>query len=693
MAQLADQLSLLAEAGTAITFDALGLSPDVVVGQSAQVAAGPFAPFLAEALAHAFDHDDQPLAAAEFAAGLADQTSVLHLTGALETLLASTTTVTAMAKPLHDVLLAGVAGSVAQSPLLAAARLEGTVRLAVSKAVTPFALWAALENLPSNAPEDFDERLPRVLGVALDCWSGESAVADAIRAQLRRLSATDGADTDAMFELGCDELRAALAGHDTPSVTGHLAEARALFATVVAAEEARHDAQAYAAVCDAITAFTAGDAVGVGQAADRLEWAVTQHHAWMAGLHQPAWLRPRLSAEIAWHGLVLQLQAAADRLDQDVWMDGAWSALDAVLNAYAASRTVHPVGGADELRGLATLIEPAIEDSFLRKQALLETLRYAATHRPQPDGFSADTATVVLANVESRAVRLVAGSARARRTPGAQEEQEDPASAADPEPRLHELAPSLVRALGVAGAASVARNLDDEDLRRVEGLVHDGDTARLRSADPVITPLTDRLMRELGEHEHFTGQVRQTFSVLVDQTLKFLKSRADLTSGSLVGRGAFDYRRKPESGERDAVEADLQRDFHHWLLAGPLYNAVSVEPIDLALGRADVLVQLGPLRYLTEIKKDSELRDLGTTAGREKLEAKYLAQAAEYSNTNTPFGQLLLLDLSSKDKTGTLRVDELVWTTLHRPTGATVDRAVVVGVVTGNRPTPSAYSA
>lgn len=74
------------------------------------------------------------------------------------------------------------------------------------------------------------------------------------------------------------------------------------------------------------------------------------------------------------------------------------------------------------------------------------------------------------------------------------------------------------------------------------------------------------------------------------------------------------------------------------------------------------------------------------------LEGRYLAQAAEYSNTNAPFGQLLILDLRPKSDTqGNMRVDEVVWTAVHRPKGATVDRAVVVGIVAGNRVT-SSYS-
>ncbi|CAM5657126.1 hypothetical protein GCM10010261_62580 [Streptomyces pilosus] len=205
-------------------------------------------------------------------------------------------------------------------------------------------------------------------------------------------------------------------------------------------------------------------------------------------------------------------------------------------------------------------------------------------------------------------------------------------------------------------------------------------------------PKLDQLMAELSAHPSFTGEVRRTFSVLVEQTLLFLKSRSDITRTNLFGstkKGEpppFDYRRKPE-GDRKPVEADLQRDFHQWLQKGPLHHVVLVEPVDVGMGRADVMVHFGSLRYLTEIKQDATDNDP------QYLESRYLTQAAEYSNTNAPFGQLLILDLTPKNKTqGNLRVDEVAWTTTHRPRGATTGRAVVVGTVAGNRTTPSAYS-
>ncbi len=54
------------------------------------------------------------------------------------------------------------------------------------------------------------------------------------------------------------------------------------------------------------------------------------------------------------------------------------------------------------------------------------------------------------------------------------------------------------------------------------------------------------------------------------------------------------------------------------------------------------MVHFGPLRYLTEIKQD------GDNNSRSHIEGKYLTQEAEYTNTNAPFGQLLVLDLTPK---------------------------------------------
>lgn len=165
----------------------------------------------------------------------------------------------------------------------------------------------------------------------------------------------------------------------------------------------------------------------------------------------------------------------------------------------------------------------------------------------------------------------------------------------------------------------------------------------------------------------------------------FLFSRADLTKKTLGWPKKKDYRRLLKKGEKKPLEEELQQDYHQWLSTGPLAGLCAVEMSDVATGRADVLVAFGTIRYLTEIKRHT------VRADKAKLEAKYLQQAAEYGNTNVPFGQLLVLDLAPHPD-GAPRIDESVWVARHKPHGANLDRSVVVGVVAGNRPTPSGLS-
>ncbi|WP_372346603.1 hypothetical protein [Streptomyces sp. KL116D] len=51
------------------------------------------------------------------------------------------------------------------------------------------------------------------------------------------MSVDEAADVDALFELGCDRLRTALAATDLKEVSRQIVEARSLFAAAEAAEE------------------------------------------------------------------------------------------------------------------------------------------------------------------------------------------------------------------------------------------------------------------------------------------------------------------------------------------------------------------------------------------------------------------------------------------------------------------------
>lgn len=686
---LADRLThLSATRNDMMTFDAIGLEAHQVQNEIVDVAAGHLAPLLAEAVVHAVDTGDSTWKPAVelFPRSFTQQKSLLALSESMETILSNSAAAKSLGKALNAALLDGLDDTISSGPLLAAARLEGAIRLAVSKAVTPYPVWAVLEDLTADGPDDFNERLPRILGVALDCWAqSDTTIASTVRELLQQLSTDDAANVDAMFELGCDQLRVGCAAESLADASTHVSEARRYFAAAEAAEECRDDAAAYHAVCDAVLAFAAGNYPHVSEAAAKLEAVLERRAAWLRGTHQPSWLQPRRSVEIAWNILLLQLQAASSELATDVWMT-PWAALDAVLTAYRSSRTVRPLGN-DTSNGLAALVEPTVEDALLRKESFLAALRHATKHpgdHPQRL-FDADTAATILSRIDARqTISRGHGST-------AIGDDDDPGGAAADE-RLYRRAPSVIQQIGLAAARELGAHLDDANLAIIEGLAHDSDVARLRTTDPLISRLLDSFFEELSNHPDFVGGVRRTYSALVTQTLLFLKSRTDLTRTSLFGKGKkgdppYDYRRKPEKGQRQALEDDLQRDFHEWLQAGPLHSVVRVEPVNVALGRADIEIHFGSLRYLTEIKKDS------TSNSRQHIEDSYLTQAAEYSITNAPFGQLLVLDLTDKRKSaGTLRLNEATWIAKHRPIGAREDRYVLTGILAGNRITPSDHS-
>ncbi len=690
MANLADRLSDLVAAGQPVSFAAIAMPAEDVLGEAREVAAGPMAPLLAEAIT-ADDADEQwARVTGAFVDGLAEQNSVLALSGSLEVLLASPAALGTHGPALLDALLGELAQTVQDAPILAGTRLDAAVRLAVGKAVSPFRVWDFLDRLSvRDAPEDFVELLPRTLGAALDSWASEEAAANTLRRLLGELTQLDVSDSDAVYELGCDRLRIALSDSDLAQVTQHLADARRdLVAST--ADEARSDADCLVAACDAVLAFSRHDAAGVADAAARLTRALEQLTAWQLRTHQPAWTRPRNSALLGWNQLLLLLDSAAGTLADTVWMT-PWNALDAVLSAYSSIRTVQPLGQ-DTDTGVALLVKPAVEDAFLREQSFLRILERAVEqpeHRAVNTPFDQPTAEILLNRVCARQPRT-SGTAGSGAPDGADNsEDEDPPAGR----RLYRLAPLLVRTMGEKAALDLTADLTDEEVAFLGGLAEQADQSRFAADDPVVIPLLDKILGQLAGHPHYTGRVPVTFSELVYQTILFLKSRLDLNKTSLLGKRrrngepVYDYRQRPEKDQPQPLEEDLQLDFRGWLDSGPLHHAVSAEPIDLALGRGDIIVRFDTLHYLAEIKKDD------ADNSRQHIETTYLTQTAEYGNTNVPFGLLLVLDLTPKTSSGgTLRLDELIWVATHRPAGSTVDRKVVVGVLPGNRLPPSEYS-
>ncbi|MFI5845689.1 hypothetical protein ACIA8K_38900 [Catenuloplanes sp. NPDC051500] len=617
-----------------------------------QAAAGPLAALLCRAVVRQDTPDDLVIALLR---GLERQSSLLALLDATDELLGSDSVVAAFGSQLHASFLTGHAAALCSRPIVASSFAEGALRLAIGGTGNPLRTLVALTPSDVDALDpDYAERLPRLIGAALDRWGLEPSVGEALRETLSNLLCIPVAAADAAYESGIDRLRQ-IASAD-PNPLPSLVAARKQFAHAAAAEEGRFDAALYGAGVDAVMAFFRGDIGSLRTARGTVSTALG---AWSAGLrrsHVPAWRRPRMEAACAWARLVAILDRAAYESTQPVW-DNAWPALDAILDAYLLERSVVPIPGALDEHGFAHLIRPAIESSLGRRETLLAQLRIVAT-QTEPGGRH----SLLLGNLD----QLADGS-----QPGEYLADESERV------RLLGLAPTLLTELGAADAASIAKLLDDDRLRLVEGIAYNSAVRRAALREPVTARIIDRITADLQPCRAYAGTLRHSFDALVEETVMFLATRHDLQRSAAVN---YLHPSSPPP-----LEARLQDDFADWLRRGPLVGRIDVEVPNVATGRADIKVGFGASRFFIEVKR--ELQD----GFSEALERSYLAQAADYSGTSAQLGMLLVLDLTAHPD-GVRHLDECAWVTRHRPAGSTVDRYVLVAVVTGNRSTPSAYS-
>ncbi|MBQ0990711.1 hypothetical protein KBX08_11480 [Micromonospora sp. H61] len=636
-------------------------------------AAGPLGHLTCQSTAHALEIGTLPGSEIVDAllTGLTHQRSLLTLNDAVDALLNSGPFVQQFGQRLCDALLRGHTDALDQQPLLAAGHLEGALRLAIVKAARPVRVLSALElDDVTRIDPEYAERLPRLLGAALDRWGTDENLAPPLRQDLDSLREVPDAAADATFEYGLDLLRRA-ANEQAGNVLTLLVQAREQMATAVAAEENRDDAALYGAGLDAIMAFSRADRDLLVASRDSVSSLLNKRDAWLRGLHTPEWRRPRREAERAWARLVLILENAAEQVAVPAWLN-VWEALAAVLEAYELDREVIPVPGMSNAPGLEAVIRPTVEQRIVREQSLLAGLRQAAEVAASSEDppIDAEQLQVLLNRVDVLTERPT-DQRHARETGTASEG--DPSALA----RLIERAPSLVARLGPEKAMRAAQGMTDEALGLMEGVAY------RESFDAAAGPQVDLIRRkledDLAECPDYVGRVRQYFGLLTWELATFLAARHDMQlTGALAYLKPFPARKAPH-------EEKLQVDYFDWLQRGKLVGRVQFEVSHVATGRVDIQAGFGTIRFYIEIKREL------TDASNDALEHSYLTQAGDYAGTNPALGQLVVLDLTDHSD-GVRHLRETAWVARRRPTGSSIDRFVVVGVVIGNRDTPRSYS-
>lgn len=545
--------------------------------------------------------------------------------------------------------------------LQAYAYLEALTRLGLVNSTAKFRAIGFMVSVTTDDDADLLERLPRLVGLAHDCWA-EPELLETLHLLLEQTDAR----TDALFELAMTKLRAALDADSMPAVLTGLAAARDTFISVETAEEAREDATLYRCALDVVLALAATAAGGAGtdnaqQSLDELTAAFRTRVAWTARPGLGGWAGPRRQAEAEWLTLTRTLQTAIHPLGQPSWMTPA-ETLELVLSAYQASRSVTATTGG----GLRLILEPTIKATFVRREGLLGHLRDALTE----EALSEDNIRPALELLDAAESSLAAGT--------------EP----DTLGKVWAAAPDLAVELGadidpeVAAALTRALEATPEVIELMAQAAQVRTRARSRSADPVVDSLLAKVLDDLEPCAEFSGTVAEELTELLTTLLRFATDRTDigLQSG---GKSNVGYLFKPENGV-PFLEVALQQDAGTWLKATTMRPAVRFEERDIAAGRADLTVTRAH-RFTIEVKR--ELVD----ASRAGILAKYGGQTAAYSAAGPSISVGMVLDLTDH-KGGVPALKESVWVDAVPVTGGN-PRYVVTIVVRGNRVAPNKVKA
>jgi len=637
--------SLSTEAGwPSVDLWALGSRTDLLL-HAQELASHPYAPLIARAIVTAGQSATEVLLG--FANGLSRQTSFLALRQSCDALISDPHTVAVAGPVLHDSLLPTAAERTAQ-PVLAAERLEAALRLVLLQARPRWAVMAALTEPVHLLPVEYQDRLARLIGLAMDAFDGAEERKD-LRDRLRELAEMDA--EDAMAELGRQTLRDALSLTD-PAATRAEVERAIEVLSEAAKEEGRDDAVALAAASRAVLAFADGDATTLREAAGQARGTADRIALNLRGMHERAWSTPGRTAQAGWLNLAWQLDSLATELEQDAFLDTT-EVLAAIAELYRDDRTVSPGSFA-----AGSLIRPRIAMDVARRGVMVSQVeRAVAADRARNEPLLPPEVDLLLAAVRGASGQRTAATA-------SDDDQES------------DSAPALTRLLGREQAAAFMAQHPDAH-RAVEELakIFDGrDLLGLGAdEDAALVGLEEELLAELANNPYFTGTVAQDFWRLTRLTVRFIKHTLD-------GREAY---LRPFGKRGDAPhEKVLQNHFASWLQC-LLGDRVQIEVSNVATGRCDVLVTMGGgVTFTWEIKRELD------NASRDSLENSYLGQALEYQGAHVPLGGLLVLDLTAHGQV-TAHISDQLWITHRTPPGSKVLRTALGAVVIGNRPPPS----
>jgi hypothetical protein len=400
--------------------------------------------------------------------------------------------------------------------------------------------------------------------------------------------------------------------------------ARESFDSAAATRESRSDAKAFSIAIHLLEGFYQRR-----PASEMAEWVAAlkreafAHSVYVYGSDDNPLLGSRGAQIAAWASLGIRVARLADEIDQAVWLDGIRIIEEELLTVYTASRTI--LGG-QRAGGIEAIVSPRIQSSLLRNQAQALALRRWLSENSTSDKAAAAAELIGLVD------DYIAG-----------QQPPNPLDAASGSPLLAALQ-ARAKELGASDATSTA----------------------------LATILEFMAVDAFKKYAEVMGD----FLALAFKTMLFVEYRLDATAAQDPA-GAYLFENPDGSMP---LEKQLQQDYLRFLRASKLGTHDEVR--GLAAGRADVFHELGRVRIITEIKRESD------DASFDALLENYGEQTAAYQNTNVPLGMLIALDLTRGQSVGQ-HISALYRAAVGDFLEDGVRRGVLVVNIPGNRISPA----
>jgi len=457
-----------------------------------------------------------------------------------------------------------------------------------------------------------------------------------LRDLLSRLATDNDAGGQALHELALIRLDEALSAPDAHSLLAGLDDAAAAFGAASAFDPELDEAAAFQVSLIAVLCFCRNAPPAEVEAAiERAIALAAGRRRALEGANLRHWLRPRLDAEIAWSRLTSLLQGLAMRLALRGWLHAV-----PVLQQLASLRRSLTSLATMEGDRLRAAIDDRLATSFLGAEGL----------RAQLTEWASDATTDEYDRVEALSL-LAHLEATTSAPPGKGE-----------------------------GLAARPTRASPDDVGPVDPRLA---AFRALSLAPAFTAKTEAIFAgieaELAASPDYVDSFRDDCRGLIHHLLVFLSHCLDVAPAAATGLFGFLF---------DLVTDPLEKELQHALLTmlklqtvGFPQHQINREVPDVAAGRADIVIIRPAWRIVIEVKREL------ANASREGI-ARYLGQAASYTQTGPRVGFLVVLDLVHQ-KLWPLTIEDNVWVEAVAGDADTAPRYVVVVRIPGRRLAPS----